>query len=79
MYSIETDLDYIDIPVQAKIYFLKNVSLDLGAQVGFLLNTKGKITNSQNNNGEEVEFKLTNTVDFGLNGVSSNKKNKITI
>lgn len=67
-YTIKTDLDYIDIPIQAKIHVLKKVSLDLGAQVGFLWNSTGEITNSQNNNGEEVEFTSANTLDAGVNG-----------
>ena len=62
-FTIDTKLDYIDLPIQAKFEFIKNLSLDIGPQIGFLINSKGEIVNSQNDNGEEVEFTNTNTVD----------------
>ncbi len=66
-YSIDTKLDYINLPVLIKLYFLKNLSLDFGPQIGFLVNSKGEITNSQGNNEKEVEFNNTNNIDFSLN------------
>lgn len=74
-FSIDTKLDYIDLPIQAKFEFVKNLSLDIGPQIGFLINSKGEIVNSQNDSGEEVEFTNTNTVDFALNGGLSFKFN----
>lgn len=73
LYITEAKLDYIDIPVLAKFEFLKNLSFDIGPQIGFLLNSKGKITGSQNE--EDIEFTNTNTIDFAVNGGFSFKFN----
>ncbi|KQC32280.1 hypothetical protein AAU57_02275 [Nonlabens sp. YIK11] len=66
-FSIDTQLDYIDVPVLAEFEFLENLSFEFGPQIGFLISSKGKIVNSLNNNGEEVEISNTNTVDVAVN------------
>lgn len=72
-YTIDTKLDYIDIPIQGKFEFIKNLSFDFGPQIGFLIISQGEIVNSQNDNGKKVELTNTNTIDFALNGGFSYK------
>lgn len=72
-YSIDTRLDYIDIPIQGKFEFIKNLSFDFGPQIGFLIDSEGEIVNSQNDNGKKVEFTDTNTIEFAFNGGFSYK------
>ena len=67
-YDIKTKLDYLDLPIIVKYEFVRNMSFDFGPQIGFLINSKGKIENSLNDNGDEVELNNTNTIDFSLNG-----------
>lgn len=67
-FSIDTKLDYIDIPIQAQFEFIKNLSIDFGPQIGFLINSKGEVVNSRNNNRQEVEFNNMNKIDLALNG-----------
>lgn len=54
-------LDYITLPVLAKFPIAKNLSLETGPQVGFLVSGKYK-TNDSNDKIEDVK-----TIDFGLN------------
>ena len=53
-------LDYITLPVLAKFPIAKNLSLEAGPQVGFLISGKYK-TNDSNEKIEGVK-----TIDFGL-------------
>ncbi|WP_282030844.1 porin family protein [Winogradskyella eximia] len=70
-----TTLDYIDIPIQGKIYFLKKLSVDFGPQIGFLMNDKVEIDDgiSNDQNGPEVEFDNIQSIDFALTGGFSYK------
>lgn len=70
-----TTLDYIDIPIQGKIYFLKKMSVDFGPQIGFLINDKVEIDDGISNgeNGDEVEFDNIQSIDFALTGGFSYK------
>ena len=38
--ATNSDLNYITLPVMAKIYFAKTLSLDIGPQFGYMLNAK---------------------------------------
>ena len=51
-------LNYLNIPVLAKYYVTKKLSLEAGPQIGFLLSTKG---------GTEDYIDLFKTTDFGAN------------
>jgi len=53
--------DYINLPVLAKYYLVKNLSLETGPQIGFLISAKNK-TNDSN---DEIEDQKT--LDFSLN------------
>ncbi|MFH4965779.1 porin family protein [Gaetbulibacter sp. M235] len=71
--SLDTELHYLDIPIQVKFSFLNKLSIDFGPQIGFLLNSKGIIGNSISDNGKEVKFSNTNSIEFALNGGFSYK------
>lgn len=62
--SIESNLDYIDLPVYVRVYVLKKLAFEFGPQVGFLLNSKGNIADQK----ESLNFENINTIDFSLNG-----------
>lgn len=64
--TINTKLDYIDIPIQMRYYFLKNLSLDAGPQIGFLINNNSEIT-SLTRKGEVIDIGETNDIDFAVN------------
>lgn len=49
-------VNYLNIPILAKLYVLDGLSVDLGPQLGFALNAKRKIKND----GETVKRKITN-------------------
>ena len=51
-------LNYLNIPVIAKYYLTKKLSLEAGPQIGFLLSTKG---------GTQDYKDLFKTTDFGVN------------
>ncbi|MDO5978795.1 porin family protein [Flavivirga spongiicola] len=51
-------LNYLNIPLIAKYYVTKRLSLEAGPQIGFLLSTKG---------GTEDYKDLFKTTDFGVN------------
>lgn len=51
-------LNYLNIPLMAKYYVTKKLSLEAGPQIGFLLSTKG---------GTEDYKDLFKTTDFGVN------------
>ena len=55
--EFKNELGYISIPVLAKIYLNKSISLELGPQASFLLNKK-----------DEFNLNDYNSVDFSLNG-----------
>lgn len=67
--------NYINIPVMAKIYPVKWLSIDLGPQAGFLVSAKVKTETTERSNGtSERETKTTdvkgdmNKFDFGVAG-----------
>lgn len=51
-------LNYLNVPLMAKYYVTKGLSLEAGPQMGFLLSTKGGIDTNKD------QFKTT---DFGVN------------
>lgn len=64
--------DYINLPVLAKFYLTKSISLETGPQVGFLISSKNKtdLTN--------FSVKKQSTIDFGLNlGAGYELKNNV--
>lgn len=53
--NFEFTLDYIQIPVLAKFYIYKNISLELGPSFNFLLNDKG-VNKSDTNRPTQTDF-----------------------
>lgn len=60
--GIINKLDYIDIPIQGKLYFSKKISIDFGGQIGFLIGE-----NNYSENGTELPELNTKSVDFSAN------------
>ena len=54
--DFKNELAYLSIPVMAKIYMTKSLSLEVGPQASFLLSQKN-----------DVDFEDANTFDFALN------------
>lgn len=54
--DFKNELAYLSIPVMAKIYMTKSLSLEVGPQASFLLSQKN-----------DVNFEDANTFDFALN------------
>ncbi|HEX9980718.1 MAG TPA: porin family protein [Flavobacterium sp.] len=67
----ELQLDYIDVPVLAKIYAFKGFSFEVGPQFSFLINEE--FDYEPNSNGGDIElddseFEADNKFDFGVAG-----------
>lgn len=58
-------VDYINIPIMANVYVLKNFAVKVGIQPGF--NVNSEISASEDNVSGSVDFgDYTNTVDFSI-------------
>ncbi|MGI9543928.1 MAG: porin family protein, partial [Cyclobacteriaceae bacterium] len=58
-------LDYVNVPVMVKFYPVKGFNIQVGPQVGFLLNAKNKY--KENGTSVEDDYKDSlKKVDFGL-------------
>lgn len=62
--KVKTRVNYLNIPILAKLYVLEDLSVDLGPQFGFALNAKNKIKGG----GSTSTYKITNnnTFDFSF-------------
>ena len=80
--SVITKLDYLQIPIQGKVYLMRWLSVDVGPQIGFLLRKKGELDDgiSNNQNGPEIELNNVNQIDLSLTaGLGFKIKNKFLI
>ena len=59
----EFQLDYINVPVLAKVYVFKGLSLEVGPQFGFLVNEKVDFKS-----GEDIELDNAKKFDVGVAG-----------
>ncbi|MNK07619.1 hypothetical protein D3C87_255340 [compost metagenome] len=59
----EFQLDYINVPVLAKVYVFKGLSLEVGPQFGFLVNEKIDFKS-----GEDIELDSAKKFDVGVAG-----------
>ena len=64
--KIEYQLDYINVPVLAKVYVMKGLSLEAGPQFNFLVNEE--IDSDPNNNGGDNPQDNAKDFDFGFAG-----------
>lgn len=60
----EFQLDYINVPVLAKVYVIKGLSLEVGPQFSFLVNEEFDL-NPNSNNGD-FPLDNANTFEFGV-------------
>lgn len=59
----EFQLDYINVPVLAKVYVFKGLSLEVGPQFGFLVNEKIDFKS-----GNDIDLDDAKKFDFGVAG-----------
>lgn len=62
----EFQLGYIDVPVLAKVYLTKGLSIEAGPQISFLVNEE--IDYNPNSDDGDIELDSAESVDFGLAG-----------
>ncbi len=55
-------LDYLNVPVMAKIYFYKNLNIEAGVQAAFLINSEDKTDGA-------TPLDLDNLNDYGIDGL----------
>lgn len=70
-WKYKSRVNYLNIPVLAKLYVLENLSVDLGPQLGFALNGKDKYKKSGDTRTEKIRHLNTVEVSFAV-GVSYN-------
>ena len=64
--DITGKMDYINLPIMAKFYVAEGLSLEVGPQIGFLLNAK--LEGKDDGNSVSIDFKdELKSVDFGAN------------
>ncbi len=67
--KVELQLDYINVPVLAKFYVMKGLSLEAGPQFSFLLNDEWDTDPTGNNGDEPSPIRQTaKTFEFGVVG-----------
>lgn len=60
--KLEARYNYLNVPIMAKYYVVKGLSIELGPQVGFLLSAE------QKDEGQIIEVKdRLKSIDFGVN------------
>lgn len=64
--KVEYQLDYINVPVLAKFYLIKGLSIEAGPQFNFLVNEE--IDSDVNNDGGDNPEDNTKSFDFGFAG-----------
>ena len=66
--SSKIKYDYINLPLMAKFYLVENFALELGPQVGFLVNKKSKDGSGQKplNNIAPIDFSLGVGLNYEL-------------
>lgn len=62
--NAELQLDYIDVPVLAKIYVTRGLSIEVGPQFSFLVNEEVDI--NPNSNDGDINLNEAESFDFGL-------------
>lgn len=62
--NVEYQLDYINVPVLAKVYVIEGLSLEVGPQFGFKVNEE--IDTDANSDGGDYEFEEAEDFDFGI-------------
>lgn len=61
--DIKVNASYINLPIMAKYYVIKNLSINLGPQVGYAVSMKAKV---KGKSSQKVDSDLYNAFDFGM-------------
>ena len=64
-FESKTNLDYINIPIMAKYYFVEGFSVEVGPQVSFLIKAEEKAKSDGESETLDIKDGL-NSIDFGL-------------
>lgn len=64
--DVEYQLDYINVPVLAKIYLTDGLSVEVGPQFNFKVNEE--VDTDANNNGGDTDTDAAKDFDFGVAG-----------
>lgn len=64
-FEYKTNLDYINIPIMAKYYFVEGFSVEVGPQVSFLIKAEEKAKSDGESETLDIKDGL-NSIDFGL-------------
>lgn len=64
-FEYKTNLDYINIPIMAKYYFVEGFSVEAGPQVSFLIKAEEKAKSDGESETLDIKDGL-NSIDFGL-------------
>lgn len=64
----EVQLDYINVPILAKIYVTKGLSIDVGPQVSYLINDELDLNPNSNSGDYDLGAYEPNKFDVGLAG-----------
>ena len=62
--NIEAQLDYIQIPLLAKIYLVKGLNIQAGPQIGFLINEE--IDYQPTDDAGDIDTDVAEDIDFSL-------------
>lgn len=62
--KVQLRVNYLNIPVLAKLYVLEGLSVDMGPQLGFALNVKSRVKQSGHVEKDKIEH--FNTCDFSF-------------
>jgi len=62
--NIEAQLDYIQIPLLAKIYLVKGLNIQAGPQIGFLINEE--IDYQPSDDAGDIDTDVAEDIDFSL-------------
>lgn len=62
--NAELQLDYIDVPILAKVYITEGLSIEAGPQISFLVNEEVDI--NPNSDSGDADMDEAESIDFGL-------------
>lgn len=65
--NAEIQLDYISVPVLARVYIFKGLSIDAGPQISYLINDEFDLNPNSNNGDSALDYE-PNKFDLGLAG-----------
>jgi len=60
------NFDYLNLPLMGKYYVTDEINIQLGPQIGFLMNAEEETVSGGNSDSRDVKKDLNN-IDFGLN------------